>query len=81
MTRGEMLNLLTKEAKEYHRKALSFIKRNKRMNNLSLADFAKLKKNKKLMQKVVDAVIVDFINSIGINQGIDYALYTKHLYE
>ena len=81
MSRGEMLNLLTKEAKEYHRKALPFIKWNKRMNNLSLADFAKLKKNKKLMQKVVDAVIVDFINSIGINQGIDYALYTKHLYE
>lgn len=79
-TKGELLSYLAKEAKEYHEKALASIEWQKHMNNLSRKDFNKLKKNPKLTQRVVDALLVDFINRIGIDQGVDYGLYVKHLY-
>jgi len=79
MTRGELLNLLEKEAKQYRLQALASIKRNKHMNNLSRKDLAQLKNNQQLTQRMIDAVLVDFINAIGISQCLDYGLYTKHL--
>lgn len=79
MTRGELLNLLTKEAEQYRKEALPSIKHNRHMNDLSDADLAKLEKNPQLTQKIIDALLVDFINLIGISQCCDYGLYTKHL--
>ena len=32
-----------------------------------------------IRQDVIDAVLVDFINYIGVKSGIDYALYTSDL--
>lgn len=29
--------------------------------------------------EIVDAILVDFINFVGIKSGIDYALYTSDL--
>jgi len=79
MTRGELLQLLTKEAKRYRRTALSSIERNKHMNNVSRRDLLYLKKNPQLTRRMIDALLVDFINTVGVGQCIDYALYTKHL--
>jgi len=78
MTRGELLQLLTKEAKRYRRTALSSIERNKHMNNVSRRDLLYLKKNPQLTRRMIDALLVDFINTVGVGQCIDYALYTKH---
>ena len=79
MIRGELLNLLAEEAKQYSHKALLSIERNKHMNNLSQKDLQRLKRNQKLIQRLIDALLVDFINFVGTGQCIDYALYTKHL--
>lgn len=79
MTRGELLNLLTEEAKIYREKALSSIERNRRMNNLSLKDISKMKKDQQWAQRLADALLVDFINIIGVSQCIDYCLRTKHI--
>ncbi|MBU6415223.1 hypothetical protein KGQ34_03215 [Patescibacteria group bacterium] len=79
MTRGELLNFLEKEAKRYRKEALSSIERNKHMNNLSKQDILRLKKDRQMTQKMIDALLVDFINVIGNSQGCDYGLYVKHL--
>ena len=79
MTRGEFLNLLTKEAKKYRSESLASIERNRHMNDISSKDFRRLKRDRKLTQKMIDALLVDFINTVGVGQCVDYALYTKHL--
>ena len=79
MTRGELLNLLEKEAKHYRLQALASIKRSKHMNDLSGKDLVQLKKNQQLTQRMIDALLVDFINAVGVSQCLDYCLYTKHL--
>jgi hypothetical protein len=33
----------------------------------------------KVQQRIIDAVLVDFINYIGMKHGIDYGIYTKDL--
>jgi hypothetical protein len=38
-----------------------------------------IKKDEEIDQRVIDAVLVDFINFIGVKHGIDYALYTSDL--
>jgi len=79
MTRGELLDLLTNEAKRYRRISLSSIERNQRMNSISTSDLAHLKKNRQLTQRMIDALLVDFINTVGAGQCVDYALYTKNI--
>ena len=81
MTRNELLNLLTLEARDYRRKAFASIAWNRRMNDLSKEDFAKLKKDRRLAQRMIDALLVDFINIVGAGQGIDYGLCTKYITE
>lgn len=79
MTRKGLLRLLTEEAKKYRREAFLSIERNQRMNDLSERDLAKLKEDLPWAQRVVDALLVDFINTVGVGQCIDYGLYVKHL--
>lgn len=79
MTRGELLDFLTKEAKKYREEALSFIERNQHMNNLSQDDFLEFKRDRQRTQRLIDALLVDFINVIGTCQCLDYGLYTKHI--
>jgi hypothetical protein len=79
MTRGEFLKFLTEEAKKYHTEALWSIERSRHMNGLSRRDFIGLKKNRQLTQRLIDALLVDFINMIGVGQCVDYGLYTKDL--
>jgi len=51
----------------------SVLIRNKHMNDL--------KGDEIIPQEVVDAILVDFINQIGVYQRIDFGLYTKDLKE
>lgn len=80
MTRGELLKLLEIEAKGYRKNALASIARNKHMNDLSPEDLESLKKlDQPFLQRVIDALLVDFINYFAVGQCIDLGLYTKDL--
>ncbi len=67
----DLLMLLAKNASEYRKEAKESIKRNSHMN--------KIKDTEEINQDIIDAVLVDFINKIGMKQGIDFALYTADL--
>ena len=68
----EMLELLTKRAKEYVKDEVS-VARNSHMNELE--------PDVRIDRKVLEAVVVDFINFVGRKNGVDYALYAKDLHE
>ena len=71
MNRGEFLDLLTKFAQDYRERAVASVSRNKHMNELGgQCD---------LSQDEVDALLTDFINFIGVTQGVDYGLYASDL--
>ena len=70
MTRGELLDYLIVCAEEYRKGAMKSIIRNIHMNEVTGA---------LIDQRDIDALLVDFINFIGVNQGIDLGLYTKDL--
>jgi len=72
MTRGEFLNILTESAKRYRKDANKSICRNNHMNEI--AD------DEKIPQRIIDALLVDFINYVGAEQCVDYALYTRDLH-
>jgi hypothetical protein len=79
-TRGDMLDYITKCAKDYRLECKDSITRNSHMNELN--EFEK----KAFMvfdvnQKYIDAILVDFINYIGANQCLDWGLYTRNLIE
>ena len=71
VTRADLLNYLTEKAKDYRLDAVKSINRNRHMNDLDRVT--------KVSQKVVDALLVDFINYVGTQQCVDYGLYTKDL--
>lgn len=79
MTRGELLNLLTETAKKYHKEAISSLERNRHMNNLPLTDIATMRRDVRRTQRLIDALLVDFMNAVGAGQCIDLGLYTKDL--
>jgi hypothetical protein len=66
----EFLELVTKYAKEYVKGGVSSVHRNFHMNNI---------KDESLTQDQLEAVIVDFINYMGVKNCIDYAMYTSDL--
>lgn len=68
MTAIELLKFLTKRAKEF-RLDHDHYKRNAHMHEITDAP----------SQEVIDAVLVGFINKIGLSQGIDYALYATDI--
>jgi len=67
----ELLEALNKFAKTYAPQAIDSIKRNSHMNNIT--------QDEPISNKVTDAILVDFINYIGMQHGIDYGLYTQDL--
>lgn len=68
MTKIELLEMLTKRARLF-RADRGHFERNSHMHDLKEAP----------PQEVVDAVLVGFINDIGLMQGVDYALYARDL--
>ncbi len=71
MNRGELLKMLTEFAKDYAPKAKESIVKNRHMNQLG--------ESVTVTQDEVDAILVDFINHVGMMQGIDFALNTSDL--
>ena len=68
MTRGELLDFLTKQAKEF-RNDKTNISRNFHLTGIK----------EQPEQYLIDGVLVAFINHIGISQCIDYALSVEDL--
>jgi len=68
----KLINLLVNEVKHYHLKALESITRNSHMNCYNGGE---------LYQETIDALLVDFVNTVIQGQGGDLGLYTDDLYE
>ena len=68
MTRGELLEFLTKEAIKFREKP-NFISINQHLTGID--------ENNMPSKEQIDGVLVAFINSVGISQCIDYALSYK----
>lgn len=71
MKAGEMLNITKGYADKYRKEAQQSLIRNRHMNDIEEGEL--------VQQRHIDAVLVDFINYIGVKHGIDYALYTSDL--
>lgn len=71
MKATEIIEQIKKHADKYSEDAKASLVRNNHMNDIE--------NNEEIEQRVIDAVLVDFINFIGIRYGIDYALYTSDL--
>lgn len=67
----ELLELLSKHAIAYAPQAGKSICRNHHMNAITEDD--------SVNQDTIEATIVDFINFIGMQYGVDYAMYTSDL--
>ena len=67
----KLMNYITESAKRYRAGANSSILRNNHMNNIQEGEVVE--------QRVIDAVLVDFINHIGTERCVDYGLYTMDL--
>lgn len=68
MTRGELLELLTKEAIKL-RKSPNFIIINKHLTGID--------QNNMPSKEQIDGILVAFINYVGMSQCVDYALSYK----
>lgn len=67
----EVLEKTTDYAKKYRSEAQQSLERNRHMNQIE--------EGEQVQQRIIDAVLVDFINYVGIKHGIDYGIYTKDL--
>ena len=67
----DFFDMTTRCAIRYRSNANESIQRNRHMNNI--------KPDEVIEQRVIDAILVDFINNVAVNHGVDYALYTKDL--
>lgn len=76
MTKGELMNMLVGYAKEYAEDAPNSTLRNEHMNELKRDNYYVVPS-----RITTDAVIVDFVNFIGMRQGMDLGFYTKDLYD
>ena len=65
MTRGELLEFLTKEAIKFREKP-NFISINKHLTGID--------ENNMPSKEQIDGILVAFINYVGMSQCIDYAL-------
>lgn len=68
-SKADVLNYLSQMAKQYAPKANENIHRNSHMNAVNPTDT--------IPQHLVNALLVDFVNYIAINQGVDLAMYTS----
>lgn len=68
MTKIELLEMLKNCAIKY-RKDTNSVSRNQRLTNMK----------EEPSQEIKDAVLIDFINYVGMFQGIDYALAVEDI--
>jgi len=65
--------MLERYINEYRLGANNSLRRNSHMNE------SVMESKEDVPQQVMDALLVDFVNYVGVQQGLDYGLYTKHL--
>ena len=70
MNKLTFLKNVTFYAQAYRTKANESIVRNKHMHNAT---------GEAIKQDDIDALLVDFVNFMGMDQGIDYALYASDI--
>lgn len=70
MTKIELLEMMTKNAKDYRSTAMESVARNSHMNDAT---------GSAIDQKDIDAILTDFINYVGVKQCVDFALYATDL--
>jgi len=71
MTRGELCELLIRDARDYKKEGvLKSITRNHHMNEYD---------GEEIKETAIDAILVDFINYVATHQGLDLGLYIKDL--
>ena len=68
MTRGELLDFLTREAREFLKDENGIV-RNSHLTRIKTP----------IPKSQIEGVLVAYINHIGITQGIDYALGVEDL--
>lgn len=68
----ELLELMKKLAIRYRTEANASIVRNRRMNDRSTTS--------DIPQEDIDAILTDFINFVGVRNGVDYGLYSSDLH-
>jgi hypothetical protein len=70
----DFLNICTNYAKDYREEANNIISHNNPVIN-------GIKEDEIIEQRIIDAILCDFINYIGMHQAhpVDFALYTKDL--
>ena len=67
----EVLNLMTHYARAYRVKSQNRLPENNHMSEIEGGEV--------VQQRHIDAVLVDFINYVGVCYGVDYALYTSDI--
>jgi hypothetical protein len=73
MTRGDLVFLIADYAKQYRKAGvLESVARNRHMNQYE---------GEQVSPQTIDAILVDFVNFVGVKQGIDLAMYTSDLDE
>jgi hypothetical protein len=70
MGTNELMSL-TKMAQEYRVESQKSLERNRHMNEIEQGE--------QVQQRIIDAVLTDFINYIGMKSCIDFGLYTEDL--
>ncbi len=74
MTKGELMNMLERIARETHLDMNESIRRNNHMNVV--------KENEPdVPQHIIDAILCQYINDVATQQGMDLGLYTHYLYK
>jgi len=77
-TKGDLWQYLFRVAKDYVRQGVqASLVRN---NHMHKAPTTK-KEVIGYSTDIAEAILVDFINKVGMDQGLDVGLYTKHLHE
>jgi len=71
MTVIEELQLLTKYAKRYRKDAQKSLERNNHMNDIQEGEL--------VQQRIIDAILVDYINFVGVQNCCDYAMCVSDL--
>ncbi len=69
MTAGDLLTMLTRHARKF-RMERTYFERNQHMHSMKTTPD----------QVVVDSLVTGFINYVGMQLGVDYALYSEDLH-
>jgi len=75
MTKRQLMDMLEEVAEAYVKKAKDSLNQNSHMHELTIGEYEALTQNQ------IDAIVVDFINTVGVFQGLDEGFYTHYLIE